>query len=147
MLITILLVPLLFPLNYGIPFGPPLCQPILNTSFGRFVTTSYPLEQLFLLRPWTTPLWFGLQFLHPPSRLGLMTIHSWIYENIVKYSPHNPQFTTWLFYSLWQIWKTRNDVCFNNKTSNPIETLHRTKSLCQEYLEISIPLSNTSSSN
>lgn len=92
------------------------------------------LEHLFLLCPWTTPLWFGLQFLPPPSSIGLSSIHNWILTCITGFSPSNPNFSSWLFYTLWKIWKTRNDVWFDNKTPNPFETLQRTKSLCLEYI-------------
>lgn len=35
------------------------------------------IEHLFLLCPWTFPLWFGLQFILPPSRNGLTNFHTW----------------------------------------------------------------------
>lgn len=70
----------------------------------------------------------------PPSRVGLSSIYTRIHSAITNHSPNSPHFSSWHFYTLWQIWKTRNEVAFENKTLDPIETLRRTKSLFLEYI-------------
>lgn len=43
------------------------------------------IEHLFLLCPWTRPLWFGLQFISPPTRFRLTNFHSWLMDMCDKY--------------------------------------------------------------
>lgn len=95
-------------------------------------------EHLLLLCPWTEPLWFALNWFPPPSGLGLSTIHPLDYW----YSYYiQPWFSiVWLFFSLWIIWKARNDVVFNGKTPNPMDVFYQIKTQCHEFLSCWSPI-------
>lgn len=105
------------------------------------------LEHLFLLCPWTQPLWFGLQILHVPSNLGLTTIHGWILNALNSYSHLNQNLEAWIFISLWQIWKSRNELCFKGNPLHPSSTLHKIKAQCHEFIRENSPNTNPETLN
>lgn len=53
-------------------------------------TDSKTIEHIFLLCPWTKPLWFELQFIPPPSEIGLSTLHQWILDSIETHQQNTP---------------------------------------------------------
>lgn len=92
------------------------------------------VEHIFLIGPWTKPLWFGLQIISIPSPMRITNIQNWIAQAIDSQWANLNQRSTWIFFTLWNTWKTRNDKVFNNRDPNPLNVLHCIKSQSVEFL-------------
>lgn len=74
---------------------------------------------------------------HPPSPIGLTTISQWILDVLDSPMADNYHLSSWVFFTMWTIWKARNDMVFNNKKSIPLNALHLVKNQCHEFLAAS----------
>lgn len=93
------------------------------------------LEHIFLLCPWTTPIWFSLETCSVPTRENTSNMAAWL-DNFLDPSnlnyprAHNHYAT--VFQSLWEIWKGRNSKIFVDKDPRPMDTLFKVKLCLQE---------------
>lgn len=84
-----------------------------------------------LLCPWTEPFWFGLNISRVPSVLGPTTFHGWLVEAMESIHQNNPTYDaniSLIFYAIWNIWKYRNKVVFNDKKRFPMGAMIITQS-------------------
>lgn len=107
------------------------------------------IEHLSLLCPWTGPVWFSLGSFPCPNRDGLSTIQQWlisVIEALMIDRVSTQMHISLLFYTLWNIWKARNDAVFNTSKLSPMATMIFTKFQCTEYLNsvVSQPNHHTS---
>lgn len=96
------------------------------------------MEHALLLCPWTRLVWLNLQICPPPTPIGLSTIQQWVHHQFDTVI-HEPEVRTLLFITLWNIWMMRNEVDFQNKKPNPVETVIRCNSLYADMLSTSQP--------
>ncbi|KAJ1389005.1 Ribonuclease H-like superfamily [Sesbania bispinosa] len=109
-----------------------------------------PVEHMFLLCDWTRPIWFGSTLQHIPDRSTFTDISSWLRER-VKIQESNQDRgladNTLLACILWNIWKERNSVIFQETKPNPKVVLIRANSLFRDCGCINAETSNQRDSN
>lgn len=94
------------------------------------------IEHALLLCSWTRPVWFGSQVQCTPDPRNVTSIVNWLEDSILRLQ-NNPDFfqfgLTVVFTTLWQIWKSRNAVVFENKNICPFGTLTQANLLISDY--------------
>lgn len=76
------------------------------------------VEHTLLLCPWTRPVWCSLQLCHPSSRIGSATVDQWITQTLSD-THDAKELAAALFVTLWNIWKMRNEVIYQEKNTLP----------------------------
>ena len=90
------------------------------------------LEHLFFLCPFARVIWFGFDLSIRTNELALHKAKDWIQEWLLKHElTHSNafQFYEQFFYILWNIWKHRNIVIFQDQVPNSQGVLCQVK--CQ----------------
>lgn len=96
------------------------------------------LEHAFLLCPWTEPCWFALHLGLIPSRDGLQSMNVWLKNklDLIQSLPDSQELlTAKLFFALWSMWKTRNEVVFDDRKPNPKQVLIQTQYHVTKFLQ------------
>lgn len=96
------------------------------------------MEHAFLLCPWVTPIWFGLQICPVPNATSVSSCTNWLTDLLTNHVPFvtlDPQMVVLLYVTLWFIWIERNEVVFSSAKPNPLGILHRAKAYTVEVME------------
>lgn len=90
------------------------------------------MEHLFLLCPWTTPLWSGLQIFPVPTNYNISSMNEddLLIANTGGIKGENYSKT---LFALWAIWKARNNKIFDENHPNPNEVLFSINSSFGEF--------------
>lgn len=102
-----------------------------------FESSEETIEHLFLLCPWTAPIWFGLQISLVPTVITTSNIYLWLDRFLEGDSASNPDLGTYLsnaITALWYIWKARNLKIFEYTNPNPYEVMFSIKHVSPEYI-------------
>ncbi|KAI4347701.1 hypothetical protein L6164_008487 [Bauhinia variegata] len=94
------------------------------------------LEHVFLLCPWTRPIWFECEFQWIVDMNSLKCIEVWLCQRLQKIKRIYPNFSQvngLLGCICWCIWKGRNEFIFDGKPVNPMNALKRAETLYKEY--------------
>lgn len=103
-------------------------------------------EHIFLLCPWTTPVWHSLQICKVPTIHNVHSFAEWLQEILeAEYTNSTHKSTTILiiFYAIWFIWKARNTMVFEDKHPNPTQIFIQIRHATRELLSIQLPTSQT----
>lgn len=85
---------------------------------------------MLLLCEWTQPIWLAIQIYLVPSSLGLITLAQWLLE---IFNRGEKGYDSTILYTLWWIWKSRNDFVFNETVPNPMSAFYQIRSQVQEF--------------
>ncbi|KAI4332569.1 hypothetical protein L6164_017466 [Bauhinia variegata] len=126
-----------------------ICQhdlPIYQSLFQRKICDSplcpicgeedETLEHLFLLCPWTQPIWFESEFQWIVDFNSLECIEVWLLQRfqIIKMGHQNfNQVNALIGCICWAIWHGRNDFVFEGQPVNPMHTLNRAETMYKKY--------------
>ncbi|RYQ84611.1 hypothetical protein Ahy_B10g104048 [Arachis hypogaea] len=90
-------------------------------------------EHAILLCPWTRATWFGAQSQCLPTPETVKSFAEWLLEMCRKIRGQGKKEAEDLIGRIgmlsWEIWKTRNQIIFQNTTPNPNATIIRAKIL------------------
>ncbi|KAF7834579.1 reverse transcriptase [Senna tora] len=85
------------------------------------------IEHIFLLCPWTQPIWFGSMFQWIVDDLSVQRMDVWVWQKLklIREAWGNWKDNQALFMSIcWEIWKRRNFFYFEQAKVNPLAVLH-----------------------
>lgn len=82
-------------------------------------------------------MWLGLQICSVPNQYNISHFGKW-FESILEAtwcSREDKQLMlSFVMITLWNIWKTRNLMCFEDKSPNPDDTLYAIKVNCSALI-------------
>ncbi|KAF7825904.1 reverse transcriptase [Senna tora] len=96
------------------------------------------IEHIFLLCPWTQPIWYGSIFQWIVDDLSVQRIDVWVWQKLkqIREAGGNWKDNQALFASIfWEIWKGRNFFYFEQAKVNPLAVLHSAVEKSVEFVE------------
>lgn len=82
-----------------------------------------------LLCKWTEPIWFGIDYCPVPNPLSVTSFTDWL--GALLSAADN---LSLICFTIWNIWKVRNEKVHNEKQRNPMAVTILAKSQCFEFL-------------